>query len=101
MIGIIKDRKEYCDFLANELADVKKRINDIADRGNDLPSEDREGMSEMVSSHLRELNDLIDSKLRIISKNCLEWEQGREQRAQEGRSEKVQPEGVPYSNTPI
>jgi hypothetical protein len=101
MIGMIKDRKSYCDFLANELRDMKKKIGEAVDRGNDLSAEDREEISENISSHLNEISEVIDSKLQAIARNCIEWEQGKSRRTEEGRSEKVHPEGVPYSSTPI
>jgi hypothetical protein len=101
MIGMIKDRKGYCDFLANELADARKKIDQIVERGNDLSAEDREEISEMILSHLHDILNVIDSKLQIIGKNCVEWEQGRVRQKEEHRSEKVQPGGVPYSSTPL
>jgi len=101
MIGIIKNRKGYCDFLANELRNMKKKIDEAVERGSDLSAEDREDINENIFLHLNDLSEVIDSKLQIIAKNCIDWEQGKGRHTEEGRSEKVHPEGVPYSSTPI
>ncbi len=89
MIGNVEQRKEYCSFLFGELTDIKKRIDDDADRD----------FSENVLFHLRDISRVIDAKLELLEKDCPEWsERGKNL---QGRSERVRFEDVPYDKTPM
>jgi len=85
--------KEYCDFLFCELADMKKRLDSAIGRSG--------AYSESVTSHLRDIEHVIEVKLDALGTSCPDWKRFEEQRTSEGRFERVHPEGVPYGLTPM
>ena len=91
--------QEYCDFLFRELNDVKKLLDSAIGRSGDY-SADVSGI-ESVTSHLRDIENVIEAKLDILGKSCPDWKRFEEQRTSEGRFQRVHPEGVPYGLTPM
>ncbi len=89
MIGDKQEKKQGCDFLVDELSDIKRRLDEDAEK------EFADEVSDNVSSHLRDISNLIDSKLEFIGQSC-----GLKGTA-ESHYGKVRTEGVPYSSTPM
>ncbi|MFO0753803.1 MAG: hypothetical protein U0411_10835 [Thermodesulfovibrionales bacterium] len=84
----------YCDFLFNELNDVKQKVESAVKKADDLSSEERDMLSkDNLLSDLKDLADTIGSKLETIGRVC--------PRVEEGRSAEIRPEAAPYAGTPL
>lgn len=88
-----KSINSYCDFLFNELTDVKQKLDTAVEKINDLSDDDRRVISQNhIDSGLKGLSDEVNEELELIGKSC--------PRVEHGRSSEIHPEGVPYS-TPM
>ncbi|MBZ0157784.1 MAG: hypothetical protein K8I29_16435 [Alphaproteobacteria bacterium] len=84
----------YCDFLFNQLNDVKQKLDTAVEKVGDLSSEEREMLSkDNFISDLKSFSDEVGSKLERIGKVC--------PRAEYGRSTEIHPEAAPYAETPL
>ena len=83
-----ESKKNSCDCLLKELSDIKQRIDMDAETDFSEASQD-------ASSHLRDISNVIDSKLAYLAKSC-GWKEP--ERSQYGS---VHAEGVPYASTPM
>ncbi|HEX8948081.1 MAG TPA: hypothetical protein VF790_03915 [Dissulfurispiraceae bacterium] len=89
-----KNINSYCDFLFNELTDVKQKLDNAVEKIGDLSADDRRIVSEQhIISDLQNLSNEVSSELETIGKSCPRFEPGR--------SEHVRTEGTPYSKTPM
>ncbi len=91
--------KEYCDFLSGELKNMKDRLDSAIGKSKSYSTE--ESSFEDVSSHLKDIENVIEAKLDILGKSCPDWKKLEEKRTSEGRFRRVHPEGVPYGQTPL
>lgn len=91
--------QEYCDFLFGELNDIKKRLDGAIGRSATYSAD--VGGFENVSAHLRDIENVIDSKLDVLGKSCPDWKRFEEQMTSGGRYQRPHPERVPYGLTPM
>ncbi len=69
MIGE-KDINGYCDYVFQELTDIKQRIKAIEENAKDLSAEDKRAASDNIIILLDELSNDVDSKLHSITNYC-------------------------------
>ncbi|MEW6117488.1 MAG: hypothetical protein AB1553_11365 [Nitrospirota bacterium] len=65
-----KNINGYCDYVFNELSDIKQRIHTIQEHAEDLSAEDKRAVSENIFILLDELSDEVESKLQSIITYC-------------------------------
>lgn len=71
MLGLkIEDAKGYCDYVFDELNDIKQKLTKIEEKAGDLSPEDKRVVVENIFSHLHEITSLIDAKVEVVSKSC-------------------------------
>jgi hypothetical protein len=87
--------RDYCDFLFGELKDIKGRLDSALSRSGEHFTD------ESVSSHLRDIENVLEWKLDMLGKCCPEWKEFGEQRTSVGHIKGFHPEEVPYGQTPL
>ena len=65
-----KDIRTYCDYVFEELMDIKEKISKMEENAEDLSAEDKRTVSDNVLTYLDELSSQIDSKLQSITAYC-------------------------------
>lgn len=80
----------YCDFLFNQLNDVKQKLDTAVKKAGELSSEEQEALSkDNLISDLKRLADEVGSKLQTIERMC--------PRVEYGRSAELDPKAAPYN----
>lgn len=65
-----KDAKSFCDYALSELNDMQKTLNEIEEKVQDLPFDERKIVAESVIGNLEELSSEIDAKIDTFSGYC-------------------------------
>lgn len=90
----VHNLNSYCDFLFNELNDVKQKLDTAVRKADELSSEEKETLAkDNLVADLTRLADEVGSKLDTVERMC--------PRVEFGRSKELQPEAAPYDKTPM
>ncbi len=66
----LKDTKSFCDYVFSELNDMKKTLDEIGEKVQALPFDERKIVSEGFLGNLKELSTEIDAKMDTFSRYC-------------------------------
>ena len=69
MFGL-KDTKSFCDYVLSEFDAMKKTLDTIGARVQDLPFDERKIFVEGFLGDLKELSSEIDAKIDTFSRYC-------------------------------